>query len=160
MHNFLKSQTPLVPGDAVAIIINSEDGKYLLQHRDDNPQIFFPNHWSLFGGGIDPGETSLEAIVRETHEELGILLSESRLKYCTQLWFDFSFEDAPKPIRRIFYHTAFSKNELAQLKLGEGQGMALVTIHDALSSLRIVPYDAMALWMHHAKDRIKKSNEQ
>mgnify|MGYP001327503498 CR=1 FL=1 len=30
--------------------------KYLLQLRDCNPAISYPNTWSLFGGGVDEGE--------------------------------------------------------------------------------------------------------
>ena len=33
--------------------------------RDDNPAIPFPNHWDLFGGHLEAGETPEQALVRE-----------------------------------------------------------------------------------------------
>ncbi|MFF7635330.1 NUDIX domain-containing protein [Kitasatospora sp. NPDC008050] len=59
------------PRGAVAIIINRR-GQLLLHLRDDLGHIAWPDHWSLLGGGCDPGETPAEAIVRELQEEAGL----------------------------------------------------------------------------------------
>ncbi|MFD7384865.1 NUDIX domain-containing protein [Streptomyces anulatus] len=56
---------------AVAIISNRR-GELLLHLRDDLPAIAWPAHWSLLGGGCDPGETPTTAIVRELYEEAGL----------------------------------------------------------------------------------------
>ncbi|MER5259822.1 NUDIX domain-containing protein [Streptomyces sp. NPDC002855] len=37
--------------------------------RDDLPHIAWPDHWSVPGGGCDPGEDPGTAIVRELEEE-------------------------------------------------------------------------------------------
>lgn len=37
--------------------------------------------WGFFGGGIEEGETPLEAVIRESKEELDIDLSPADLKY-------------------------------------------------------------------------------
>ena len=47
-----------------------QDGKFLLQHRDNDPTIFHPGKWGLFGGSVDKGETLEEALVRELKEEI------------------------------------------------------------------------------------------
>lgn len=54
---------------AKIIILNSEN-KLLLHLRDNKKDIPFPNSWALIGGGIDEGETPMEAIKREAKEEL------------------------------------------------------------------------------------------
>ena len=54
----------LTPG--VAAIIRNASNQILLQRRGDN------GLWSLPGGGVDPGETPAEAIVREVLEETGL----------------------------------------------------------------------------------------
>lgn len=54
---------------ALAILTNGA-GEVLLQLRDDNPGIPYPNTWGVPGGGIEPGETSEEAVRRELREEI------------------------------------------------------------------------------------------
>ncbi|MEU6171306.1 NUDIX domain-containing protein [Streptantibioticus parmotrematis] len=62
------SPEPGAARGAVAIITNRR-GELLLHLRDDLPNIAWPAHWSLLGGGCDPGETPATAIVRELDEE-------------------------------------------------------------------------------------------
>lgn len=50
---------------AVCAII-MKDGKLLATHRRDNL-----NDWGLPGGKVDPGETDMQAIIREVIEESG-----------------------------------------------------------------------------------------
>ena len=54
----------------VAKAIIHKDDEYLLQLRDDDPSISYPNCWSFFGGEIEPGETPWQALQRELEEEL------------------------------------------------------------------------------------------
>ena len=60
---------------ATGILID-KDGKLLAYLRDDKPSIPFPNHWDLFGGYVEDGETNEEALVREVQEELGCNLKD------------------------------------------------------------------------------------
>lgn len=53
-----------------------KDNKILLQLRDNKPHIPNPNTWSLFGGGVEEGETPEQALIREIQEELGISVSD------------------------------------------------------------------------------------
>ena len=59
---------------AAIVILEHADGRIAMQHRDDKPGLFGRNQWSLFGGGIEPGEAPLDAAVREMGEELCITL--------------------------------------------------------------------------------------
>lgn len=54
----------------VGCLILSDTGKIVLQQRDDFCQTF-PGYLATFGGGIEKGETPLQALVRELKEELG-----------------------------------------------------------------------------------------
>lgn len=50
----------------VATLIVYKEGKVLLQKRSDN------NKWAIHGGGLEFGETFIEALNREIKEELNI----------------------------------------------------------------------------------------
>ena len=55
---------------AAAILLINQNKQVLLNLRDDKPDILYPNFWSIIGGGIDPGETPVQTIVREVKEEV------------------------------------------------------------------------------------------
>ena len=52
---------------AAAVLVDAR-GRLLLQERDELAPVN-PDQWSLVGGAIEPGETDLEAAVRELAEE-------------------------------------------------------------------------------------------
>lgn len=55
------------------VVILNRERELLLCH------VTGQNHWDLPKGGIDPGETPLEAAVRETREESGLRLQPDAL---------------------------------------------------------------------------------
>lgn len=144
----------LTPGDAVAAIILLGD-RYLLQHRDARPDIFFPDHWGCFGGNVEFGEDDADALVRELAEELGFSADAAACRYFTRFEFDFSFARRGR-IYRVFYELTLPADMMARLTLGEGQGIALFDAADIIKqSIMLTPYDAFALWMHINRDRLK-----
>jgi 8-oxo-dGTP pyrophosphatase MutT (NUDIX family) len=144
---------PLTPGNAVVAIIVVEGERYLLQHRDSYPHIFFPDCWGFFGGGVEPGETELTALARELREELGLDAIADRLRYLTRFTFDFAFAGGTT-LYRSYYTLDLTAPGLHDLALGEGQAVAAFSAAEAFSKLRLVPYDGFALWMHAARARL------
>ena len=55
---------------SVALAMLHRDGRWLLQLRDDIDSIIYPGHWGLFGGHVEPGESSADAVQRELKEEI------------------------------------------------------------------------------------------
>jgi 8-oxo-dGTP pyrophosphatase MutT (NUDIX family) len=149
---FFDATKPLIPGNAVVAVILLQDKRYLLQHRDSYPHIFFPDSWGFFGGGVEPGETELTALGRELHEELGLDAITDQLRYLTRFTFDFAFAGGTT-FYRSYYTLDLPAARLKDLALGEGQAVAAFTPTEAFSKLRLVPYDGFALWMHAARDR-------
>lgn len=155
---FLVDGQPLTPCDAVAAII-VVDGRYLLQLRDTRPGIFYPNHWGLFGGGMEPGETESDTLVRELHEELELVVDKQDIARFTCFTFDFAFAGG-RPLIRAFYEVPLEASRLQQLTVGEGSEMRLMSAAEALRPDRnVAPYDAFALWMHASRERIRCADQ-
>ncbi len=51
---------------SVTAIVRNDAGDLLLVHKTDN------GLWALPGGGVDPGESVSDAVVREVKEETGL----------------------------------------------------------------------------------------
>lgn len=66
-------------------ILVERDGTLLLQRRDDNPMISYPNRISIFGGHVEQGEAFLDAVQREIHEETGLNLPPERFLPLVQI---------------------------------------------------------------------------
>lgn len=58
----------------VHVWIKNNDGKYLISQRAKNRPTF-PLMWECVGGSVLKGESSLQGALRETQEEVGIILS-------------------------------------------------------------------------------------
>ena len=66
----------LPPGntEAASVIFVNRDGELLLRLRGSQPGLPFPSMWDLIGGAMEEGEPAEDAAVRETLEELGLVL--------------------------------------------------------------------------------------
>lgn len=99
-----------------AIIIRNSDGKILLHHRDNNPNIKYPGTWVLFGGGNELGETPEQTIKRELMEELGIHIPE------VSFYGNFRYEDADEEHLQYVYFIELDL-DLDKVELSEGAGL-------------------------------------
>ena len=57
--------------EAAAAVILRPDGSFLLGRRPEGKP--YAGYWEFPGGKIEPGESAAQALVRELHEELGIV---------------------------------------------------------------------------------------
>ena len=109
------------------------DGKYVLQLRDNNPEIAVPGMWSLFGGSIEESEDHYSGILRELKEELNLTINQIRF-----LW-DFEEVEGPLEIKKRFY---FYEADITTLwgshELLEGQDINCFSCKE-LQALKIPP---------------------
>jgi 8-oxo-dGTP pyrophosphatase MutT (NUDIX family) len=144
-QEFFLSEGRLAPSDASVAIVVLDDARYLMQLRDERPGIFFPGHWGLFGGGVEPGESAEAALRRELLEELGIRIGDAR--YFTRFSFDFSYCGFG-PVLRHYYEIRISASDVKSMTLTEGSELRAFDGGDLLRNNKVTPYDAFAIWMH------------
>ena len=148
----MNSEPALQAGNAVAAILLVADGRYVLQLRDDVPHIWYPGHWGLFGGSVDPSEDELTALRRELREELELELDVTRARLFTR----FQFDLRPLGLElyfRSYYEITVSPAELGRCVLHEGAAMHSVP-GDEMLAMKLVPYDAFALFLHYRQKRL------
>lgn len=113
-------------------ILYDEKMRFLLQHRTIEAERL-PGYWAFFGGSIEDGETPLEAVHRESFEELGYHLKAPELVFEQ----DFILENAEGHM--LIYIDAF-KNDESELKLHEGQDLGWYTLEE-MKNLKMVEHD-------------------
>lgn len=142
---------PLAPADAVGAIMVTPDRRFLMQRRDDIPQIWYPGAWGLFGGGVDPGETELDCLRRELQEEIGFVLAEAT--FFTRFHFDFGFAGAPT-VFRSYFEVPITADAVAGLQLREGRDMGLIEADRVLHLPDVVGYDQFGLYLYINRERV------
>lgn len=140
----------LRPNEATAALIVTSDDRYLLQHRDDLPEIFFPGFWGAFGGAVEEHEDVETAMRRELTEELAF--TPSHMSHFATLGLDFSFAGLGIT-QRHFYEIQIEGQQIDAMILGEGQGLQLYVGSDIMRMPNVVPYDATVIWQHLARSR-------
>ncbi|MFI6820244.1 NUDIX domain-containing protein [Micromonospora sp. NPDC050187] len=115
----------------VLAVVRDRDGAVLMQLRDDRPDIVWPAHWSVLGGGTEPGESAREAVVREVHEESGLVVRDAReIGQVVD-------EHGSGQLLHVF--VVDFRGDPGQLVLGEGQRLEFVARH-RWPDLLIPPY--------------------
>lgn len=126
------------------------DGRYLMQLRDNKPEILIPDHWGLFGGSVDPGETGEAALRRELREELEFEACE--VTPFTELVIELPLP-APRTDQMSFFAVPVEERDLAAMVQHEGAGRRLFTAEELAAEPKVAPWDLAAVLMH-ARRRI------
>lgn len=131
--------------DSVASILWNADLGYLLQHREDIPNISYPGWWSLFGGACEEGESVTQALQRELHEELELHIPAPVLFFTCI--YDLEFQS--RYVRKSYFVSNVSHDMSNQIVLHEGQGLEWIMPDMLIHRVpKIVPYDVTALMLH------------
>lgn len=102
------------------------DRRVLLQLRDDKPGIDAPDQWSLFGGGMDAGESPEAGMLREVAEEIGFTVRHYRPLLVFDGWRG-----------RFHIYLAAIDEPLERLTLTEGAGFDYWRVPDILAETRV-----------------------
>ena len=112
---------------AVGVLLRA-DGTVLLGNRPaDKP---WPGWWELPGGKLEPGETVLQALTRELHEELGIQVTAATP------WVTYVHKYPTTTVRLAFCRVTGWRGEPNGL---EGQALRWVTLQKAHEVAQLLP---------------------
>ncbi|MFL4469055.1 NUDIX hydrolase [Tateyamaria armeniaca] len=101
--------------------------------RDDTPGLLWAGYWDLPGGGIEPGETPLQCVLRETREELSLALDPHQITWGR------AYGTSSGDVSWFFAAHVAAAVE-AQIVLGdEGQGWALMSVDTFVAHDTVVP---------------------
>jgi 8-oxo-dGTP pyrophosphatase MutT (NUDIX family) len=129
---------------AAALLVTA-DGRYLMQLRDNRPDIIIPDHWGLFGGTVDSGESAEAAIRRELLEELEF--RARRVEPFTEMRIALPFAP-PRTDRMSFFVVPVEERDLAAMVQHEGAGRRLFSAEALAAEPRVAPWDLAAVLMH------------
>ncbi|MBR9652329.1 NUDIX domain-containing protein [Thalassovita aquimarina] len=128
---FRGAKLALFIGDKLAVML-----------RDEKPGIPWPGYWDFPGGGSNPGETPEQCVIRETREELSVVLQDSDL-----IWKRSFKSDDRLPV--WFFAAHLGAARAADIRLGnEGQRWQLMEAGAYLAHPRAIPHFAERLWLY------------
>ena len=124
MANHVLSVENLILQEVVSVILMADNSSFLLQLRDDKPSIVFPDHWGLFGGTIESGESVCEAASRELEEEIELHVTPKEI-----------IEFRQYSLSNYRVHTCFChlKTPFTKLNIHEGADLGLFSINEILT---------------------------
>ena len=77
---------------SVHVWITNDKGELLVQQRLATAHKF-PNMWAVTGGAVKAGESSLDGVLRELSEELGIKANKDEMKFIASYRRKFDYVD-------------------------------------------------------------------
>ena len=125
----------LVRTDFVQVTLVDPRGRVLMQERDEHAPVW-PEMWCFPGGGVDDGESPVDAAVRELAEETGVLLAAEDL---TDLG---RFELVTADRGTFHFHAFVARTTLSEVECHEGRQMVFVG-SDPMPDVDLVPSTAL-----------------
>lgn len=122
--DFVGAKVALLCGDALLTYL-----------RDDKPGLPWPAMWDLPGGGREGDETAEACLLRELHEEFGLILPPERLIW-RRVWPSMMNNERPS----VFFAGHITRAEIETIRFGdEGQYWQMMAVADYLGHPRAVP---------------------
>lgn len=127
------------------LLIVTDDDRLLLHLRDDEPGILHPGCWAGFGGALEDGESTLDALHREVREEIGVEVIDP--EFLVEV---VDTEGAEDDVSLFFVRGGIAPEDI---DLQEG---AAVGVHsfDAIADLKMTPFVRRAI-QRHLEPRIR-----
>lgn len=131
-------------GAKLALFIGKD---LLVIRRDDRPDIPWPDHWDLPGGGREGDETPIDCALRETFEEVGLRLSEADIVWSVSY---------PRPRGTVWFFVSHQPSTVGDdVRFGnEGRCWRLMPPEEYCAHPKAVPHftEQLKRYMSRASD--------
>ena len=127
-------------------------GRVLTLQRDEKPDLPYPGHWDLPGGGRDGVETPVACVLRELHEEFGLRLPAEAL-----CWRRKNPPSLPGQDATWFFAAEMPTLKPADITFGdEGQTWRLMPVRMFLMHPKTVPHlaERLAIYLEHKRTSV------
>jgi 8-oxo-dGTP diphosphatase len=132
-------------GAKLALFLGSD---LLVIKRDSKPDIPYPGHWDLPGGGREGLETPQECALRETREEVGLKIRPSDLIWSNRY-------ERPRGYVWFFAsHLPLASRNLVEFG-SEGQGWMLMSPQDYCLHPLAIPHFVQQLRLYMSQDAFR-----
>lgn len=113
--------------NVASIILVDTDGNFVLQKRDDKPEIRNPGMVTVWGGAVEDSDQSvIEAAVREMAEETNLRPKAEDFEYFGEYPRDYVI-DGKEAMNFVYILRGIN---CAALQVFEGQGFVVIDPHD------------------------------
>jgi 8-oxo-dGTP pyrophosphatase MutT (NUDIX family) len=137
----------VTPDHFAAALLVDEQGRYLMQIRDDVPHILHPGALGLFGGALEAGEDAGAAVRRELDEEIGFVPRD--LGYWRTLWVPLRQADGSlRSGRVVVFVGAIAAERVPDMDQREGAGRLLIGPRSLLLEANVTPSARLAVGLH------------
>jgi len=125
------------------IFLENMNHQFLIQQRS-NEKLTRPGQWDITAGAVDSGEDSLVAAIRETQEEVGLILKKDKLHFLFRDRLRCCFHD-------MYYASLPFRLEDCTMQASEVQALRLVFAEELSTLIQK---------MSHRSDNYKKTITQ
>lgn len=122
----------------VHIIIYTPDGEIVMQKRSPSMKLHPDEIEISVGGGVDIGETPLDAVIREVNEELSLELTKHKVKFLGKRKFNHRTKSQIVRVILYSYSACVPKDKInLDIKTDETTKVFLISKRKLNSSLRV-----------------------
>ena len=115
------------------VLVRDTSGNFIMQQRDNKPDINNPGMITGFGGAVEKNESARDAAIRELREETNLIFNDDQLAYFKTL-FQPRVNDGTS--RWVTYYI-LDNQDTAKLEVYEGAGYAIVDPQSNLDDIQL-----------------------